>query len=104
MTTLTVTQLRLLTLCERRVWLDKYGNRDEPLEVTAITTIAADTAVEIQVASWAEAVAITRSTIRHGHTIIGACLETEIELQGKPVRLMGKIDRLQSLADGTYYP
>lgn len=105
MSTLTSTQLRLLTQCERRVWLDKYGNRDEPLTVTAITTIAANDAVhEIPVASWAEAVAMTRAAIKQGQTIISACLEAEIEVQGKAVRLIAKIDRLQPAPDGTYYP
>jgi predicted RecB family nuclease len=103
MSTLTTSQLRLLTLCERRVWLDKYGNRYEPLTVTTITTIG-DTAVEIPVASWADAVAATHAGIRQKYTIIGACLEAEIELQSKAVRLITKIDRLQPAPDGTYYP
>ena len=119
MITLTASQLRLLTMCERRVWLDKYGNRESRIDVSSVTTLPFTTGIqheeqihtatapftnETPVATWQEAVQATRDAMAHKHSVIGACLETEIEIQGKPVRLMGRIDRLQRAQDGAYYP
>lgn len=117
--TLTATQLRLLAMCERRVWLDKYGNREDRVDVSSVTAIPFTTDIqhdehihtttrdgmrEIKVASWEEAVEVTRLAMEQGCNVIGACLETVAEIAGSRVRLIGRIDHLKRLPDGTYYP
>lgn len=119
MTILTATQLRLMTMCERRIWLDKYGSRKEQIDVTSVTTIPFTAGIqheeqihtvtspqmrESTVTSWQEAVEATLKALERNRNVIGACLEAKVEIQGQPVHLRGRIDRLQRVRDGSYYP
>jgi len=109
-----------LLRCVRRVWLDTYGAADEQVappqtaqakldygrDHEAHVLSAADGAVNpIPVANWSDAVAITRDLMAQGVDVIQqGCLEATIQLDYlRPIRVMGRVDRLQRSRRNSFY-
>jgi predicted RecB family nuclease len=107
--------LRNHLTCERRVWLDTYGDSTLPAETPpdilhvyalgnaheqAIQAATAHHIEPIPLASWAEGVEVTRRLMRQGVPgIIQARLEIEapVDASGTLYRLRGVVDRLVRL-------
>jgi predicted RecB family nuclease len=114
----TATTLRLLQMCERRVWLDHYGEaalRDEITPVLAhrfnagvehearIHEAAGQPTEPITVTTWAEGVRLTRELMAQGRPIIlGAYLERAVQFNGSATNLVlrGRVDRLERIDTG----
>jgi predicted RecB family nuclease len=107
MITITPSMLRLLSMCQRRVWLDHYRNKEErePLLIQrlvdgqkheeAIHAATAPSIETIPVKDWDEGVSLTRSLIESGvKAINGAFLQAECEIDGRAVTVRGKADRV----------
>lgn len=114
---LTPTMLRLMLTCERRVWLDYFG---DPAQADAITPVmahryslgetheqhvqeAAGTVLEpIAISSWDEGVALTRALMAQGVAVItGAYLEREVTTDaGTHLVVRGRADRLERVDSG----
>jgi predicted RecB family nuclease len=119
---LTATELRLLAMCERRVWLDKFGDKSQRDDVTGKNFVAFQRGIEheatvraatspnlhiIPVETWRGAVQESQNAIqRRIKTLDNACLEALIKVDGKQEKVLfrGAIDRLERHADGFYYP
>jgi predicted RecB family nuclease len=119
---LTATQLRLLAMCERRVWLDKFGDPSQRDDVSGRNfaafqrgieheaTIHATTSpnlITIHVETWQDYLQETQKAIERGVTVlINAAFEVLVKLDGKQEEVLfrGKIDRLERHIDGFYYP
>jgi predicted RecB family nuclease len=107
------TALRLLQMCERRVWLDQYGDVDSrdatPPGVTyrlnqgvqheeAIHRAAGIPTEPVVVSDWAEGVRLTRDLMARGTPlIVGAHVERTVQIDGTGQSLVmrGRIDRLE---------
>lgn len=119
---ITASVFRWLNTCHRRVWRDIHlerALRDERSIHTAaimnagvqheekIHQVAAPQSRHVIVRSWAEGVQLTQQDMRkHIPAIMGAFLEIEITnpfLQ-QPVKLGGRIDRLECQPSGLYAP
>jgi uncharacterized protein len=108
-----VTMLRLLSMCERRVWLDHYGDsgsRDaahpaltyrlnEGLRHEEAVHRATGVRTEaVQVSTWEEGVRLTRELMARGTAaIIGAYVERTLRLADMlgTLTIRGRIDRLE---------
>lgn len=104
--------LRLFSQCNRRVWLDKYGDKDEYRQppVSQRRRLDAGVAHETEiveasfgqfeqtvVTTWKDAVKLTRKFMQHGKVMMrGAAFEQRIDLPeiGTPIRVMGMVDLL----------
>ncbi|MBZ0275068.1 MAG: TM0106 family RecB-like putative nuclease, partial [Anaerolineae bacterium] len=113
--TISATLLRLLSTCERRVWLDTYGDTDQRSDVSSARIVPLTRGIlheerilatatphirHVPAASWDEAAVVTRQSMRDGSPVIhGACLDVEINLPefGQAVRLIGRVDRLERM-------
>ena len=105
---ITPTLLRYLTTCERRVWLDAYGEASQQAEMTPIGAlygiaherqlqkVASPQAESMPVQSWDEGVTLTRELMAAGTSvIIGAYVEARYRVEsGVEVSLRGRVDRL----------
>ncbi len=105
---ITPTLLRNLVTCERRGWLDTFGEKTEQLDLTpigalygvahekAIQTVASPNAETMPVATWDEGINLTQELMNEGvSVIIGAYIEQRYELEnGVEVSLRGRVDRL----------
>ncbi|MFN8376370.1 MAG: TM0106 family RecB-like putative nuclease [Anaerolineae bacterium] len=102
--------LRWLPTCERRVWLDAHSDaaqrealspavverlHDGVEHEEAIHAVTAPRMQTLPARDWAEAVEQTQRAMDEGaKAIIGACLEVTLEVDGVPVVVRGKVDRL----------
>lgn len=116
-TIITPTLLRYLTTCERRVWLDAYGDAAEQLPTTPvgalygnaheahIQKVATPQAEAMPVQTWQEGITLTRDLMASGTSvIIGAYVEQRYLLEnGAEVSLRGRVDRLTLNAETGYY-
>lgn len=105
---ITPTLLRNLVTCERRGWLDTFGEPLEQQPITpigtlygvahekAIQTVASPNIEMVAVATWDEGVALTQDLMDEGvSVIIGAYIEQRYELEnGVEISMRGKVDRL----------
>ncbi len=105
---ITPTLLRNLVTCERRGWLDTYGDSTQQVDITpvgalygvahekVIQTVASPYADTMDVASWDEGVNLTQDLMNErAAVIIGAYIEQRYELEnGTEVSLRGRVDRL----------
>lgn len=115
--TISASMLRWYTSCERRIWLDKYGDSQDRNELPGTTYFRRVQGIQhekeilnytmpnhenINVSDWAEAVTVTRDLMA-GNTrrIAGAAFETSITLNSTPedIRLIGQVDQLIALDD-----
>jgi predicted RecB family nuclease len=106
--------LRLLSTCQRRIWLDRYEDVEERDEITPITAYRLNAGIQhekhihqetapnptpIVVQSWAEGVNTTKELMKKGaKTILGAYLEADVFLEevGCFLKIRGRVDRLVS--------
>ena len=114
---ITPSLLRNLVTCERRGWLDTFGEKTEQQALTpigalygiaheqAIQTIASPNAETLSVSTWDEGVTLTQELMDAGTSvIIGAYIETSYELEnGTEVILRGRVDRLTRNAQSHLY-
>lgn len=109
--------LRHLTMCRRRVWLDRHGDSGDKDAITPITTFRLGEGIKHEaqvhravtpdarkfaVQNWSEGVEVTQTLIRRGtRSIGGAYLEADLMLEHKNciLRVRGKVDRLQKLSE-----
>jgi predicted RecB family nuclease len=112
---MTAATLRLLQMCERRVWLDRNGHASLRDEITPILAYRLEKGIEheraiheavgvptepIVIATWADGVRITGDLMAQGISIIiGAYLERTVRLQGTddPLLLRSRVDRLERM-------
>ena len=107
---ITAHNLREWATCHRLMWLNRYGDfalRSDPttrslyaqaigreFEARLLQTADPDTRV-VPIADWDEGVTLTRTWMQQGVRVIHqAILETELTINGIPVKLRGKVDRL----------
>lgn len=101
MITITPSLLRMLPMCERRVWLDHHRNPVERESLVILRLIngqhheeavlAASVSESIRVSDWDEGVRVTQTLIESGAKVInGAFLQAEFE----GYRVRGRADRL----------
>lgn len=109
---ITPTLLRLMEICERRVWLDHYGEesrRDAPMVIqrlidgeqheAAVHAATAPFLESIPVEDWADGVRVTQRWIEQGAYLInGACLEASLSLNGQTVIVRGRVDRIMRVS------
>jgi predicted RecB family nuclease len=107
---ITASMLRWLKTCERRVWLDAHNDVSlrEALSPAVLQRLhegveheedvhaaTAPRMESIPVRDWSQGVELTRQAMQEGmKTILGAHLEASLELDGVPIIVRGKIDRL----------
>jgi predicted RecB family nuclease len=105
---ITPTQLRQMSICKRRVWLDHHGDgqqRDTFIPTAFIRGLqheqtmhaaTGDVMETIPVKSWSEGIDVTSRMMQDGvPTIIGAMLQhTESLATGHQITLRGRVDRL----------
>jgi predicted RecB family nuclease len=119
---LTASQLRLLSMCERRVWLDKFGDQNQREDVSGKNYLAFQRGIEheatihaatnpnlvtINVQTWNEAIQECQNAMRGGVPILlNASTEKLVKLIGRQEEVLfrGAIDRLERHEDGFYYP
>ena len=113
-TTISATTLRLLQMCERRVWLDHFGAVSLQDEVSPVLAYRLNAGVEheerihaaeglpvepLAVPTWAEGVRLTRELMESGTPVIlGAYVERRVEMDSTgTLHLRGRIDRLERI-------
>ncbi len=115
---ITAHTLRHLLSCERRAWLDVYGDPtlrgETPPDVQRLYALGVQHELRVQaataatitpfdVASWEEGVSTTRDLMRQGvQAIAGAYLEVEtpLDLSDRVYTLRGRVDRLVRVEPG----
>ena len=114
---ITPTLLRNLTICERRGWLDTFGDQADQQTITpigalygiahekAIQSVATPQLETMPVATWDEGITLTNELMHDAvSVIVGAYVESRYELEnGVEVRLRGRVDRLARNPDTHLY-
>ncbi len=114
---ITPTLLRNLVTCERRGWLDTYGEKTDQQDITpigalygvahekAIQSVASPNIDTMSVATWDEGVTLTHELMHDRvSVIIGAYIEARYEMEnGVEVSLRGRVDRLTRNAESHHY-
>ena len=110
---ITAYTLRALDQCQRRIWLDQYGDapsitrrrrgRIWPESRTSRWVHRGGVQQRIAAASWAEAVQVTRDLRAQGADAIGnAALERPVRLD-PPLQARGRVDRLMRISGRGWY-
>lgn len=116
---ISASQLRWQTTCERRIWLDEYGDPSKrtfpeqnmqhmalqgEVHEQEIHEATTSKIIPVRVDSWEEWVAYTRQAMQRGVPgIIGAGFEEVLDLDLHfEVRLRGRVDRIERQPDGSY--
>lgn len=119
---LTASIFRWLSTCQRRVWRDIHLDRalrdERSVQAVAamnagirheegIIQVAAPQSRRVVVRTWAEGIQLTQQEMRnHIPAIMGAFIEVEIlnPFSQQPMKLGGRIDRLERQPNGLYAP